>query len=418
MEQFFFNQTDHFGYVTNDSPYFNIYLIIVGLSTSCFTAIDFDADVFAGIIKSSGAKYIVLTSKHHEGFTLWPSKQSWGWNAVDVGPARDLLGEVRNAILKAGGIHWGTYFSLLDWFHPLYLADEANNGNTSDYQVSYPQLLDLVNNYQPDVIWADGDWGPGMDENYYKSKEFLAWLYNESPVKDTVAVNDRWGDGMACNHGGYFTCEDHYNPGQLQTRKWEDSDTLDGAGPYGYRRTIRVAITRLVQVISKGGNYLLNIGPDSNGRVLPLFEQRLIEIGNFVRAHDEAIFKTKPWIFQNDDNLNSSSPVWYTSKLRNTTGFDPYRVYNPQQQQNTIVYAFVLSWPDDNKVNLTKVIPTSSTVVNLFGANNQSISMTYTQQSGGIQIDISGLSLTKFPSTDVFVLKIEYAADQKVNPIG
>uniref|UniRef100_A0A914E949 alpha-L-fucosidase n=1 Tax=Acrobeloides nanus TaxID=290746 RepID=A0A914E949_9BILA len=290
-------------------------------------------------------------------------------------------------------------------------------------QVSYPQLLDLVNNYKPDVIWSDGDWE--MSYKYWRSTEFLAWLYNESPVKDTVVSNDRWG-GVTCVHGGYITCSDHYLPGKLQTRKWEDSDTLDRTGVYGYRRTITAnevltpleVISRLVQVISKGGNYLLNIAPDANGKVPTLFEQRLIEIGNFVRAHDEAIFKTKPWIFQNDDNLNSSSPVWYTSKLRNTTGFDPYRVYNPQQQQNTIVYAFVLSWPDDNKVNLTKVIPTSSTVVNLFGANNQSIPMTYTQQSGGIQIDISGLSLTKFPSTDVFVLKIEYAADQNVNPIG
>ena len=98
----------------------------------------------------------------------------------------------------------------------------------------------MVNNYQPDVIWADGDWGPGMDENYYKSKEFLAWLYNESPVKDTVVTNDRWGSGMACVHGGYFTCQDHYLPGKLQTRKWEDSDTIDRTGVYGYRRTITV----------------------------------------------------------------------------------------------------------------------------------------------------------------------------------
>uniref|UniRef100_A0A914DE66 alpha-L-fucosidase n=1 Tax=Acrobeloides nanus TaxID=290746 RepID=A0A914DE66_9BILA len=258
---------------------------------------------------------------------------------------------------------------------------------------------------------------------YWKSPEFLAWLYNESPVKDTVVTNDRWGKGSTCLHGGYLTCQDHYLPNQLPTRKWEDSDTIDKGGSYGYRRTITSAdvltpseaITRLVQVISKGGNYLLNVGPDANGKIIPLFEDRLRQIGIFVWAHSEAIFATKPWIFQND---TATSPVWYTSQLRNTTGFDPYRIYNPQQQQNTIIYAFVLSWPDDNKVNLTKVIPTSSTVVNLFGANNKFIPMTYTQQNGGIQVDISGLGMPKFPSPYAFVLKIEYAADQNVNPVG
>jgi alpha-L-fucosidase len=79
-----------------------------------------------------------------------------------------------------------------------------------------------------------------MSYNYWRSPEFLAWLYNESPVKDTVVTNDRWGNGSTCLHGGYLTCQDHYLPGKLVTRKWEDSDTIDKHGSYGYRRTITV----------------------------------------------------------------------------------------------------------------------------------------------------------------------------------
>uniref|UniRef100_A0A914CS12 alpha-L-fucosidase n=1 Tax=Acrobeloides nanus TaxID=290746 RepID=A0A914CS12_9BILA len=174
-------------------------------------------------------------------------------------------------------------------------------------------------------------------------------------------------------------------------------------------------ITRLVTAISTGGNYLLNIGPDHNGRVLPIFEERLRSLGSFVNAHSEAIFATKPWIFQND----SDSTIWYTSQVRNDTGLDPYRLYNNQTQANTIIYAFVVQWPMDNLVNLPLVIPTANTTVNLFSTQGF-IPLSWNQPfqlNGGIQVDISGVSLPKFPSTDAFALKIEYAKDQNANPL-
>jgi alpha-L-fucosidase len=74
-------------------------------------------------------------------------------------------------------------------------------------------------------VWADGDWE--MYDTYWKSKEFLAWLYNDSPVRDTVVTNDRWGKDDNCKHGGYYTCTDRYNPGVLQKHKWENCFTID-----------------------------------------------------------------------------------------------------------------------------------------------------------------------------------------------
>uniref|UniRef100_A0A914BZQ9 Alpha-L-fucosidase C-terminal domain-containing protein n=1 Tax=Acrobeloides nanus TaxID=290746 RepID=A0A914BZQ9_9BILA len=144
--------------------------------------------------------------------------------------------------------------------------------------------------------------------------------------------------------------------------------------------------------------------------------KRLKQIGQFINAHSEAIYATKPWIFQEDSN----STIWYTSQVRNNATLDPYRLYNNQTQANTIIYAFVVQWPDDSLVKLPLVKAASNTTVNLFTTKGL-IQRPFTQPSqlnGGIQVDISGISLSRFPSPYVFVLKIEYAADQNVNPLG
>ncbi|RTG90922.1 alpha-L-fucosidase [Schistosoma bovis] len=97
-----------------------------------------------------------------------------------------------------------------------------------------PELYDLVLRYKPEVIWSDGDAGP---DTYWNSTQFLAWLYNESPVKDTVVTNDRWGNGCPCKHGGYYSCDDRYHPGKLVRHKWENCMTLDCCS-WGFRREI------------------------------------------------------------------------------------------------------------------------------------------------------------------------------------
>ena len=77
--------------------------------------------------KAPGARYIVFTSKHHDGFTNFPSKHTFGWNSVDVGPKRDVIGELRDAIINIGGVHFGLYYSLFEWFNPMYLNDKSSN---------------------------------------------------------------------------------------------------------------------------------------------------------------------------------------------------------------------------------------------------------------------------------------------------
>lgn len=134
---------------------------------------------------------------------------------MDVGPQRDILGDLTKAV-RNENLRMGFYHSLYEWFNPRYLSDKRANFSTRDFvdNKMLPELIELINLYEPDVIWSDGDWE--AEDVYWKATEFLAWLYNESPVKDKVVVNDRWGRGIPCKHGDFYTCSDRYNPGKSE----------------------------------------------------------------------------------------------------------------------------------------------------------------------------------------------------------
>jgi len=145
-----------------------------------FKAELFNATAWADLFRRSGARYIVPTSKHHEGFTLWPSAQAWNWNAVDIGPHRDLLGELMAAV-RGAGLHAGFYFSLYEWYHPFYTS------NVTKYvdEVLHPQWHDLIDNYKPDILWCDGEWAQ-VSANFtlphLHSMELSACWFNVRPI--------------------------------------------------------------------------------------------------------------------------------------------------------------------------------------------------------------------------------------------
>ncbi|XP_067111496.1 tissue alpha-L-fucosidase-like isoform X1 [Osmerus mordax] len=311
----------------------------------------FDPDFWTEIIQASGAKYVVFTTKHHEGFTNWGSEYSWNWNSVDTGPHRDLVAELAAAIRKTS-VHLGLYHSLFEWFHPLYLADKASGFKSQKFVFGkvLPELIHLVKTYQPELIWSDGDWE--APDTYWNSTHFLAWLYNDSPVKDVVVTNDRWGKGCYCKHGGYFNCADRYSPGHLLNHKWEKCQSID-LQSWGYRRNMRLdelmelptIIKDLVTTVALGGNYLLNVGPSPDGILPPLFEERLRGMGAWLGVNGDAIYGSQPWRVQME---NTSLPIWYTAK-------------------NTTVYAILLARPSEYLLTLHTPITTPATQVILLG---------------------------------------------------
>ncbi|XP_047475307.1 alpha-L-fucosidase-like [Penaeus chinensis] len=345
-----------------------------------FTAEFFEPDEWASVFNASGARYVVLTSKHHEGFTLWPSRYSWNWNSLDVGPKRDLVGDLAEAIRsKTPHIHFGLYYSLYEWFHPIFQSDMSHLFTTNEFVTKkvMPELNDLVNRYEPEVIWSDGDWdAPAL---YWTSKEFLAWLFNASPVKDTVVVNDRWGTGAICHHGSFYTCFDRYNPGVLQNHKWENAMTLDRHS-WGYRReagasdylSFRELVTELAETISCGGNLLVNVGPTHDGRLPAIMEERLRQLGSWLDVNGEAVYDSVPWKHQND---TLTPGVWYTSK-------------------GNLVYAMVLSWPEKDVLTLGSVRPTPQTHVAMLAYQDDhgSSSLQFTILQDGIAVTFPAMS--------------------------
>ncbi|XP_058475624.1 tissue alpha-L-fucosidase-like [Solea solea] len=282
-----------------------------------FHAEFFNPDAWADIFKASGARYVVFTSKHHEGFTNWPSPVSWNWNSVDIGPHRNLVGELAAAVRKKS-LRLGLYHSLYEWYHPLYLMDKAS-GFKSQYFVAMktlPELVDLVMTYKPDLIWSDGDWE--AEDTYWNATHFLAWLYNDSPIKDEVITNDRWGKSCHCKHGGYYNCADRYSPSTIPDHKWEKCQTID-THSWGYRREMVLKelmnlpsiIKDMVTVVSMGGNFLLNIGPMSNGMIAPVFEERLRGLGAWLDINGEAIYASNVWRVQTE---NGTVDFRYTAR--------------------------------------------------------------------------------------------------------
>lgn len=263
-----------------------------------FKAELFDPDHWADVLAGSGARYVVLTSKHHEGFALWPSKEAsrdWGrpWNAVEIGPKRDLLGDLSQAVRRKG-LRMGYYYSLYEWYNPLWLSNKSRYVQ----EHMFPQFKDLVTHYKPSIIFSDGEWE--MSSADWHSPELLAWLFNDSPVKDEVVIDDRWGSDTRHKHGGYWTTE--YTAGMSGIEHpWEESRGMGVS--YGYNRaedlnvyhTGRELIFILVDTVSRGGNLLLDIGPKADGTIPVIMEQRLKEIGNWLKVNGEAIYGTKPW---------------------------------------------------------------------------------------------------------------------------
>lgn len=387
-----------------------------------FKAELYNPDEWARLFEKSGAKYIVLTSKHHDGYALWPSNEAsrtwgWGWNSLVTGPRRDLLGDLFRALRKTS-VRPGMYYSLYEWFNPLWKTDPDKYVSTH----MWPQMKELINNYQPDVFWTDGDWD--ATDATWKSKEFLAWLYNESPVKDKVVTYDRWGSGIRFKQGAVFTPE--YQPElDFDQHYWEESRGMGYS--YGYNReedawdynSAQSLIYHLIDKVSRGGNFLLDIGPDEHGKIPPIMQERLLDIGKWLAVNGEAIYGTEGWKYtcQWSEGKRDYSPKKGEDFMLKLTvdpaqGYAVKEVFYTYKSANKQLYALLPRYPSNGKLvlkNLGPTVPLQRITLLATGAK-----LTAVMQGNDVVIQLPPFDPNVFQTGSAYVVKIDgYGAYQK-----
>jgi alpha-L-fucosidase len=254
----------------------------------------FDAKEWAEIFEKAGAKYIILVSKHHDGFALWPSQYAPGWNSVDVGPQRNIVAEVAEAV-RERDIRFGLYYSLPEWNHPLHrwYIDPHDQIHTYVEQHMIPQFKEVVGTWKPDLLFTDGEWFNDAED--WHARQLIAWYFDL--VGDDAIVNDRWGHG---SNIGFITPE--YSSGGLETdRPWTE---VRGIGrSFGLNRNEKLdayktpaeLIRLFVRTVAWGGGLTINVGPYADGKIPLVQQERIEKLGEWIRTNEEAIYASTTW---------------------------------------------------------------------------------------------------------------------------
>lgn len=274
-----------------------------------FNPVKFDARQWVRLAKQAGMKYIVITTKHHDGFALYDSKVS-DFDVMATPFGRDILKELAEACRLEGGIRLCFYHSIMDWHHPDYLPrrdwEKSRSAAGADFQryINYmkSQLKELLTQYgNIGVLWFDGEW-----EGTW-THEMGASLYKYvRGLQPNIIVNNRVDKGREGMHGGtrkggftgdFGTPEQEIPATGIPGADWESCMTMNGNWGFNSHdqdwKSTRDLLEKLVDIASKGGNFLLNVGPTAEGLFPAPSVERLKGMGNWMRVNGEAIYGTK-----------------------------------------------------------------------------------------------------------------------------
>ena len=329
-----------------------------------------DPAEMARLFKDAGAKYVVLVTKHHDGFLMWPSKHE-NPNKETYHASRDVVGELSTAVRKQD-MRMGLYYSgLLDWsFNPEPITNTAsliNSGTNTGEYIDYANnhWIELIENYAPAILWNDIGYPTGT--NIY---EIFAHYYNKHP--DGV-INDRWIQypkwmkkamkvGFICKlvnwiikqyikkkgasmptpgfHHDFVTPE-YASFNKIREKKWECTRGIGNSFGYNIQEkeedylSVEELVHLLVDIVSKNGNLLLNVGPMANGKIPDVQKNVLIGLGHWLKVNGEAIHGTRPWL-RAEGQTKEGIPVRFT-------------------QKEEVIYAILLGTPNGDMITIRNV---------------------------------------------------------------
>jgi alpha-L-fucosidase len=306
--------------------------------TDNFNPVEFDPDEWAALAKDAGVKYVIITSKHHDGFSIFDSAYT-DYDVMKAKYGKDILGPLASS-MKNAAIPLGFYYSIMDWHHPDYLPRRgwetgrsvkgADFGRYMDFATN--QIKELVTKYDPAVLWFDGEWEHSNEEQRAFAIEKILL-----GMKPALLINDRLFKREP-GHGDFGTPENFVPPTGIRNpdgspRLWEACYTMNWNG-WGYNRyetefhSASQLIRQLIEIVSKGGNLLLNVGPQPDGRIQADFAARLRRMGEWLKTNGEAIYGTTASVFER-------LPFFGRCTVKGTK-----------------LYIHVMGWPADGKIRL------------------------------------------------------------------
>jgi alpha-L-fucosidase len=282
-----------------------------------FNPTQFNADDWMQILKDAGMKYFIITTRHHDGFSLWPTEYS-DYDISATPYKKDVLMEMKKACDKKD-ILFGTYYSICDWKHPLYPLGSPGGKTkkeTGDMEKFIPfiegQTRELIEKYHSKILWFDGEW----EEPWTHEMGLDFYDYLKS-IDENILINNRVDKGRKGMEGITISDEfagDFATPEQQVGRydiknPWESCITICRQWawkPNDELKSLEECLFTLLKTVGGGGNLLLNVGPMPDGRIEPRQAERLKEMGNWLKKYGESVYETTGGPYKPNDWLTST----------------------------------------------------------------------------------------------------------------